>query len=139
MKYNYAYAGRYKCPQKRSELLSLRAKIKGLAEEGIRLHKLIKESSDKKRNDYWDLKRGVGRETRHHLLAYGLLRGLNHEQMESNYTQSKLKELSYSYLAQICQHHCRFFDVEIWTANNIDRLISTGSMLIPVKLVGGEK
>ncbi len=119
----------------KSQLISLKAKVKGLAEEGIRTRKFINASSGERKNYYWEMKRTLGVEARYHLLAYGLLRGLSYDQIEPNSNKDKLRYLDYGYLAQICQHHCCYIGLSFWTPANIKRLITTGTATVPAKVV----
>lgn len=63
-------------------------KIKGLAAQSKRVRKFInRAAAAKKEENVWALvasKRGLGADARHHLLAYGLLRGVPYRSMERN-------------------------------------------------------
>ena len=96
---------------KKQDLLTLKAKVKGLAEGGSRCRKFIHATSNERRYHHWDVKRSIGKEARYHLLAYGLLRGLAYKELESN---SNLVSKDPA---------------------NIQRLITTGTMSIPAKVV----
>ncbi len=122
---------------KKKELLTLKAKIKGLASEGRRTRKFIHRSKGIKRFDFWNIKRTIGKEARYHLIAYGLLRGLLYDSIEPNSDRDRLKDylFSYSYLAQIIQRHCHYNDRSKWQPANIKRLMLTGTMSIPVERV----
>lgn len=118
----------------KSELIALKGKIKGLAEEGLRTRKFIKASKGERREYYWDMKRSIGIESRYHLLAYGLLRGVAYDKLEPNSNKYNLIWLDYGYLAMICQRHCSRTRLSTWTPANLKRLIKTGTMDITVKV-----
>ncbi len=118
----------------KSQLISLKGKVKGLAAEGLRTREFINASKGKRRDYYWNMKRSIGVETRYHLLAYGLLRGLSYDQMEPNSNKEKLAYFDYGYLTQICQRHCGVY-LSTWTPANLKRLILTGTMEIAAKAV----
>jgi len=129
---------------KKQDLLTLKAKVKGLAEGGSRCRKFIHATSNERRYHHWDVKRSIGKEARYHLLAYGLLRGLAYKELESNsnlVSKDPARRMDanyhfdYSYLAQICQRHCGYGDRAKWSPANIQRLITTGTMSIPAKVV----
>lgn len=112
----------------RSELIALKGKVKGLAEEGLRTRQFIKASKGERREYYWDIKRSIGLEARYHLLAYGLLRGVSYDKIEPNSNKYNLIWLDYGYLTQICQRHCSGLHLSTWTPVNLKRLIKTGTM-----------
>lgn len=122
------------------DLLILKAKIKGLAEEGARCYKFIHDSSGEKRSRYRDIKRSIGREARYHLIAYGLLRGKDYNQIEPNSNKDKMASylFDYDYLAQICKRYVSFRDIGKWSPDNIRRLIFTGTITITAKVVKRE-
>lgn len=122
---------------KKQELLILKAKIKGLAEGGYRCRKFISATSHEARARHWDEKRSIGAEARYHLIAYGLLRGLAYDVIEPNSNKCMIEPhlFDYNYLAQIIQHHCRYRDRGKWSPANLQRLLNTGTMLIPVEKV----
>jgi hypothetical protein len=118
----------------KSQLISLKGKVKGLAEEGLRTRQFIKASKGERRDYYWDMKRSIGVEARYHLLAYGLLRGLSYEQIEPNSNKEKMLYFDYGYLAMICQRHCGVH-LSTWTPANLKRLIKTGTMEVTAKIL----
>jgi len=122
--------------QKR-DLLILKGKIKGLAEEGSRCRKFIHASSKEKRSRHWDVKRSIGVEARYHLIAYGLLRGIEYDKIEPNSNKEIIKHcFDFNYLASIVQRHCRYvIERGIWTPDNLKRLIVTGTMRVTVTVV----
>lgn len=134
---------------KKQQLLTLKAMIKGLAEGGSRARAFIHAAKGDKRYRRWDEKRAIGLEARYHLLAYGLLRGIPYDIIEPNSTKTVVfgvgdpmvfggYKMNYNYLAQICQHHCGYYDKGKWTPDNIQRLIKTGTMLITAKVIAKE-
>jgi 23S rRNA A1618 N6-methylase RlmF len=62
----------------------LRAKVRGFAAEGSSIQRMISASSGVEKQSLWTRKRQLGTEQRYHLLAYGLLRGMDYKQIESN-------------------------------------------------------
>lgn len=68
----------------RRQLLTLKAKIKGLAAEGKRTREILQAKSGDARYHLWQIKREIGLETRLHLIAYGLLRGKKFSEIEPN-------------------------------------------------------
>ena len=122
---------------KKQQLLSLKAKIKGLAEGGIRCRKFIQASKGDERYRRWNEKRALGQEARYHLIAYGLLRGMAYDKIEPNSNKDMLASYNfdYNYLAQICQRHCHYGDRGMWSPANLQRLIKTGTMTVTVKLL----
>ncbi len=120
---------------KKQQLLTLKAKIKGLADGGARCRKFIGATSHKARDRHWNEKRSIGKEARYHLIAYGLLRGLEYDIIEPNSNKDHLKSLwvfDFNYLAQIIQHHCPYRDKIKWSPANLQRLMMTGTMSVPV-------
>lgn len=118
--------------QNKSQLLSLKAKIKGLAAEGRRTRMFISKSQGERKYYYWDQKRSIGMEARYHLIAYGLLLGKDYKEIEPNANPDRLSSwmFDYNYLAQIIQQHCDVFDKSSWTPANLQRLLTTGTMEI---------
>jgi hypothetical protein len=60
----------------------LRAKVIGFQKAGITISRQITKSHGSQKNALWNEKRLLGYESRHHLIAYGLLRGLKYESIE---------------------------------------------------------
>ena len=90
------------CIYIKARLLTLKAKIKGLAASGLKTRELINKSTGKKRDGHWNIKRLIGQETRYHLIAYGLIRGKNYNQIELNSNKEKIKYFDFRYLSEIC-------------------------------------
>ena len=65
-------------------LRALRAKVRGFQAEGVSIQKKISAATGLYKASLWDMKRALGGEQRYYLLAYGLLRGLKYQQIESN-------------------------------------------------------
>ena len=63
-------------------LQSLRAKIRGFQASGITITSRIGKAQGKKKNKLWELKRALGTHQRHHLIAYGILRGVPYHEIE---------------------------------------------------------
>jgi len=68
----------------RKQLLTLKAKIKGLANEGRRTREILQTKSGDTKWNLWQIKREIGLETRLYLIAYGLLRGKRFSEIEPN-------------------------------------------------------
>jgi hypothetical protein len=60
----------------------LRAKIRGFHAAGATIASRISKSQKEHKNRLWDEKRLLGRHCRHHLIAYGLLRGIPYAHIE---------------------------------------------------------
>lgn len=67
----------------------LRAKIRGFHAAGLSLRNRIRRASGAKRNELWNEKRSLGNHNREHLIAYGLLRGVSYERIESCAKENK--------------------------------------------------
>ena len=63
-------------------LQALRAKIRGFHASGSTISSRISKAHKEKKNRLWELKRALGTECRHHLIAYGLLRGVPYHEIE---------------------------------------------------------
>lgn len=63
-------------------LQTLRAKIRGFHVTGLKISRRISRSKGARRVRLWGLKRLIGDSCRHHLIAYGLLRGLSYDRIE---------------------------------------------------------
>lgn len=64
------------------ELQILRAKIRGFHVTGETIAARISKSEKDRKNRLWNEKRALGYQCRHHLVAYGLLRGVPYDQIE---------------------------------------------------------
>lgn len=60
----------------------LRAKLRGFQAAGTTISSRISKSEKERKNRLWDEKRRLGVHCRHHLVAYGLLRGVPYDQIE---------------------------------------------------------
>lgn len=60
----------------------LRAKLRGFHAAGSTISSRISKSEKERKNRLWDAKRSLGTHCRHHLVAYGLLRGVPYHQIE---------------------------------------------------------
>lgn len=60
----------------------LRAKVRGFHAAGTTITSRISNSEKERKHRLWDAKRKLGTHCRHHLIAYGLLRGLSYDQIE---------------------------------------------------------
>ena len=64
------------------QLQVLRAKIRGFEVSGRTIATRIHKSEGVRKNQLWNQKRQLGRICRHHLVAYGLLRGIPYSELE---------------------------------------------------------
>ena len=94
-------------------LICLKAKIKGLAEAGSRSRKLINATAEEKRGGHWSMKRKIGVDARHHIVAYGLLRGISYEQIEP--WCGVFNPPSAETVLNIIQQHSSWYDKNKWT------------------------
>ncbi len=60
----------------------LRAKIRGFQSAGSTITSRIAKSEKERKNRLWNEKRALGNHCRHHLVAYGLLRGVPYGKIE---------------------------------------------------------
>jgi hypothetical protein len=60
----------------------LRAKIRGFQATGTTITSRISKSEKERKHRLWNEKRRLGWHARHHLVAYGLLRGVPYEDIE---------------------------------------------------------
>ena len=110
--------------QNKHQLLSLKAKIKGLACEGRSCHKFITNTIGISRARHWTEKRTIGLEARYHLIAYGLLQGIDYNIIESNSNKDILfATVNLHYLATIIQHHCYILDRPKWNVSYLKSLL----------------
>lgn len=63
-------------------LQTLRAKIRGLHAAGSTVSRRISKSEKERRHRLWQLKRELGDQCRHHLIAYAILRGVAYDTVE---------------------------------------------------------
>lgn len=63
-------------------LQTLRAKIRGLHAAGSTVSRRISKSEKERRYCLWQLKRQLGDDCRHHLIAYAILRGVAYDKVE---------------------------------------------------------
>lgn len=64
-------------------LQALRAKIRGFHAAGSTVSRRISKSEKERRHRLWQLKRQLGDDCRHHLIAYGYLRGVPYDRIET--------------------------------------------------------
>jgi hypothetical protein len=120
---------------KKSELLILKALIKGLAAEGSRTRKFINKSVKERKDYYWNQKRSIGSTARYYLIAYGLLRGKSYQEIESNSNKEWMKyNFDFIRLSNILCKYGNYMDRKVWTPDNLKRLILTGSMEVTAKV-----
>lgn len=60
----------------------LRAKVRGFYAAGTTISSHISRSEKERKHRLWERKRELGSHCRHHLVAYGLLRGVPYNQIE---------------------------------------------------------
>lgn len=94
------------------DLLGLKARIKGLAEEIRRTRQLKKQAvSVYQKNRYAMFEDTLSREARYHLIAYGLLRGKSYSEIENSPNREKLKyDFNYAFLVEILHRYSWSFD-----------------------------
>ena len=63
-------------------LQALRAKIRGFQASGMTITSRIGKAEREKKTRLWELKRALGTHCRHHLIAYGILRGVPYHEIE---------------------------------------------------------
>jgi hypothetical protein len=68
----------------------LRAKIRGFQAAGSTISSRISKAEKERKNRLWNEKRLLGVHCRHHLVAYGLLRGVPYDQIERCASNNKL-------------------------------------------------
>lgn len=68
----------------------LKAKIRGFQAAGQSISYRISMSEKERKNRLWDSKRCLGTHCRNHLVAYGLLRGVQYHQIERCAANNKL-------------------------------------------------
>ena len=102
-------------PFKKSSLVALRAILKGCAAEACEIRTKEIHKTEKGEKWYaWQKKRGLGRFTRHHLLAYGFLTGRAYGELESSREYKTLttsgavpyhRNIDIEFLLSICKQH----------------------------------
>lgn len=103
----------------------LKAKIKGLAAESVKMRQEINILHGMAKCDAWEDKRTFGEETRLHLLAYGFLKGKSYRDMEpvSN-LEFFLRSYNIERLQQIIMQHTFWpLEKQKWTLDFIKDLI----------------
>lgn len=60
----------------------LRAKVRGFHVTGSLITQRISRSKLDKKHNLWNAKRAIGNHARHHMIAYGFLRGISYERIE---------------------------------------------------------
>jgi len=80
----------------------LRAKIRGLQATGFTISSRIHKAAGKRKNDLWNTKRALGVHCRHHLIAYGFLRGVPYYNIEQCAANNKPKA---QYVLDIINQH----------------------------------
>lgn len=111
----------------KKELLTLKAKINGLAAEGSRTRGFINKSVGDKRWENWQTKRKIGFEARLHLIAYSLLRGMTYSYVEPNVSLESWQWLigNIDYLQEIILRHASWNEAREWKdKENIKKLLT---------------
>lgn len=110
------------------EKFCLIGKIKGLANQAQVTRILI--SKAKKQERVWSLcatKRGIGIDARHHLLAYGLLKGTPYRAMESKCRDDN--KPSATYLRSVLALHMSTYTLDrLWSLEKISAWLSEPSV-----------
>lgn len=113
------------------KLRVLKAKIRGLEIEGKSIRARINCSSGSQKDQLWKLKRELGDYTRAHLIAYGLLRGVPYNKIESNCrVMIDLRNIC-DVIAEHVSHHQRRF----WTVERISNLIWKTDPVTPTETI----
>lgn len=98
-----------------SGVRSLRAKVRGFQAEGMSLHRKIKTSSGPKKNEWWVNKRTLGKSSRSHLIAYGLLRWRSYERIE----QKSTTLIDIHELTSVLAQHVDYYDLSLFRDTKI--------------------
>ena len=98
----------------------LRAKVRGFHAAGSTISFRISQSKRDRKHRLWESKRKLGSHARHHMIAYGLLRGISYQQIEKCATNNKP---DLKYLLRILQDH----GGKSWTLENLTQLLEHSS------------
>ena len=114
---------------KKQKKASLKKEIKGLASQGTEIRKEIQTLSGRARYDAWDRKRKVGKVARHHLIAYGLLRGRDyHTQIEPNVREYVDWDYAFNQrvtaIHEILQRYCLESERGKWSKEHLKEILS---------------
>src|SRR5665213_3127320 len=80
----------------------LRAKVRGFEVTGRTIASRIHKSEGVRKNQLWNQKRQLGRICRHHLVAYGLLKGVQYSEIERCHPNNPL---SPKFILAILEEH----------------------------------
>jgi hypothetical protein len=106
------------------QLLLLKAKIKGLAQEGIRFQRLIAKAVGDKKQVLRQKKKHLGEFSRYYLIAYALLRNIPYNSVEPTSNKETLKNpflFSFNELQRVIHQHCSY--PAIWDITFLKSLI----------------
>ncbi len=106
--------------------LIIKAKIKGLQEESRILLSKIHKCSGDARHELRRTRKFLGDDTRHHLLAYALLRKKNYSKLERKCGSNNKPNVKYIY--DIIKHNCTYSEAKNWSEDRIEKLISGESI-----------
>lgn len=95
-----------------NEVRALRAKVRGFQAEGITIHQKIKSSSGKERQQRWIDKRELGKSSRSHLIAYGLLRWRAFNRIEQKVSEANRPDVVS--LAGVLSQHCDSYEKNLF-------------------------
>jgi hypothetical protein len=94
----------------------LRAKLRGFQAAGTTISSRISKSEKERKHALWNAKRELGVHCRHHLIAYGLIRGLSYAHIEKCAPNNKPDP---KYVLRLMQDH----DGTKWTLEKIETLL----------------
>lgn len=98
----------------------LRAKVRGFHAAGSTISFRISKSEKEQKHRLWESKRKLGSHARHHMIAYGLLRGIAYHQIERCALNNKP---DLKYLLRIVQDH----GGKSWTLESLMQLLERSS------------
>lgn len=103
------------------KLRVLKAKIRGLEAEGRSIRAQINRSSGSRKDQLWLLKRELGYYTRHHLIAYGLLRGVPYESIEP---RTATVYMNFVLVHEIITDSVQLWHKKDWTVERVYKLLA---------------
>lgn len=106
----------------------LRAKLRGFQAAGSTITSRISKSEKERKNRLWDDKRRLGTHCRYHLVAYGLLRGLQYAQIERCAPQNKLNP---QVVLDIMLAHADWQQKRGLDLTKVESLLTVTSVVVP--------
>lgn len=98
-------------------LCRLRFKVKGLLASGRWARQKISKNHKEQRTEWWQVKRHLGKDTRHHLIAYGLLRNTPYKAIERHFRKNNGPDPEK--IHQIISEHIIGVDRHFWTLEKV--------------------